>query len=144
MPANLDASRFVAWLAPKVRYDEILATAGIECPPPEQISDERRGRKKKGKTKALIERLLKFKKLVCLFINNLKMPFDNNQTERDVRNVKTKSKISGCFRSLKGAQNYLTIMSYLSTARKHGIDAFTALTAAFDGHAEIILGQDSE
>ena len=35
-------------------------------------------------------------------------------------------------------------MSYLSTARKHGIDAFTALTAAFDGHAEIILGQDSE
>ena len=125
-------------------YDEILATAGIECPPLEQISDGRRGRKKKGKTRALIERLLKFKKSVCLFINNLKVPFDNNQAERDVRNVKTKSKISGCFRSLKGAQNYLTIMSYLSTARKHGIDAFTALTAAFDGHAKIILGQGSE
>ena len=79
-----------------------------------------------------------------MFINNLKVPFDNNQADRDVRNVKTKSKISGCFRRLKGAQSYLTIVSYRSTARKHGIDTFTALTAAFDGHAEIILGQGSE
>lgn len=89
------------------QYDVILATAGIECPPPEQISDEKRGRKKKGKTRALLERLIKFKKSVCLFINNLKVPFDNNQAERDVRNVKTKSKIYGCFRSLKRSSELL-------------------------------------
>ena len=79
-----------------------------------------------------------------MFINNLKVTFDNNQAEGNVRNVKTKSKISGCFRSLKGAQKYLSIMSFLRTARKHGIDAFTALTATLGGHTEIILGQGSE
>ena len=121
-------------------YDELMALAEIECPPPKCPPEGKRGRKKKGKARALLERLIRFKESVCLFIRNFKVPFDNNQAERDVRNVKTKSKVSGCFRSLKGAQNYLTIMSYLSTARKHGIDAFAALTAAFTGHAEIILG----
>ena len=82
---------------------------------------------------------------MCLFIHNFAVPFDNNQDERDIRNVKTKSKVSGCFRSVKGAQNYLTITSFLSTARKQGIDAIVALTSAFNGKAEkIILGVGSE
>ncbi|PWM83746.1 MAG: hypothetical protein DBY31_01240 [Succinivibrio sp.] len=88
----------------------------------------------------MIERLIKLKASVCLFIHNFAVPFDNNQAERDVRNVKTKSKVSGCFRSMKGARNYLTITSFISTARKQGKDAFEALTAAFNGNAEIVLG----
>jgi len=59
--------------------------------------------------------------------------------ERDVRNVKTKAKVSGCFRSMQGAQNYLTIMSYISTGRKHGISAFESLKAAFEDRPEIVL-----
>ncbi len=59
--------------------------------------------------------------------------------ERDVRNVKTKTKVSGCFRTESGAQNYLNIMSYLSTGRKHGISVYEAMTAAFSGNAEIVL-----
>lgn len=50
-----------------------------------------------------IERLVKLKDSVCLFIKNFAVPFDNNQAERDVRNVKTKAKVSGCFQSKEGA-----------------------------------------
>lgn len=126
-------------------YDEIMAYANMECPPPIIQSQKKRGKRKKGKERSLIERLIKLKASVCLFIHNFAVPFDNNQAERDIRNVKTKSKVSGCFRSVKGAQNYLTITSFLSTARKQGIDAFVALTSAFNGKAEKnILGVGSE
>ena len=81
---------------------------------------------------------------MCRFTHNFAVPFDNNQAERDVRNVKTKTKVSGCFRSVKGAQDYLKIMSFISTGNKHGINAFDALTSAFSGNAKIILGEGSE
>lgn len=73
------------------------------------------------------------------FIRDFDVPFDNNQAERDVRNVKTKTKVSGCFRTESGAQDYLDIMLYISTGRKHDISAYEALTAAFAGNAEIVL-----
>ena len=81
---------------------------------------------------------------MCRFAHNFAVPFDSNQAERDVRNVKTKTKVSGCFRSIKGAQDYLKILSFISTGNKHGINAFDALTAAFSGNVKIILGKGTE
>ena len=121
-----------------------MSYADKECPPPEFPKERKRGKIRRGKTKALIERLKKFKDDVCRFAHNFAVPFDNNQAERDVRNVKTKTKVSGCFRSVKGAQDYLKIMSFISTGNKHGINAFDALTAAISGNAKIILGEGSE
>ena len=74
-----------------------------------------------------------------LFVHDFRVPFDNNQAERDIRNVKTKVKVAGCFRSLGGANDYLGIMSYLGTGRKHGVDPFKALAAAFKGQSRIVL-----
>ena len=120
-------------------YDAILKMADLECPDPSINAPRKRGRKKKGKERCLIERLMRLKDAVCLFIHDFNVPFDNNQAERDIRNVKTKGKVSGCFRTDKGAQDYLDVMSFLSTGKKHGISVFDALTAAFSGNAEIIL-----
>ena len=120
-------------------YDRLMKLADEECPLPANPQKKKKGRKKKGKERSLIERLMALKASVCLFTRNFDVPFDNNQAERDVRNVKTKTKVSGCFRTESGAQNYLDIMSYISTGRKHRVSAYEALTAAFAGNAEIVL-----
>ena len=120
-------------------YDLIMALAEKECPCPARTGRKKRGRWKKGKERSLIERLIKYKASVCLFAYDFAVPFDNNQAERDLRGVKSKQKISGCFRTHEGAQIYLDIMSYLSTGLKHGVNVFDALLAAFDGNSDIVL-----
>lgn len=122
-----------------LEYDRIMKMADEECPAPPDQHPNSKGRKKKGKERALIERLIKLKASVCLFTRDFRVPFDNNQAERDVRNVKTKTKVAGCFRTERGAQDYLDVMSYISTGRKHGVSAYEALTAAFAGNAKIVL-----
>ena len=119
-------------------YDDIIKTAYEENPLPE-TSAKKRGRKIKSKVLNLICRLDNYKASVCLFIKNLCVPFDNNQAERDLRMVKVKTKVSGCFRSEEGAQEYLTIMSYIGCANKHHINAFTAIREALNGNPDIIF-----
>ena len=119
-------------------YDDIIKTAYEENPLPE-TSAKKRGRKKKSKVLNLICRLDNYKASVCLFIKNLCVPFDNNQAERDLRMVKVKTKVSGCFRSEEGAQEYLTIMNYIGCANKHHINAFTAIREALNGNPDIIF-----
>jgi transposase len=120
------------------RYNEIIAHAYAENPYVE-TKDKKRGRKKKGKTLALIERLSLHKKSICMFIHKFVVPFDNNQAERDIRMIKVKTKVSGCFRSNEGASNYLKIMSYVGTAKKHGYSAFKAIQQAISGNPSFIF-----
>ena len=62
------------------------------------------------------------------------VPFTNNEAERALRPVKTQVKISGCHQSETGANSWLTIRSYLDSARKHGLSAFDAIRRAFIGN----------
>lgn len=111
------------------QYDCLIEAAKADNPICTN-SDGKRGRPKKGKVRSLIERLENYKAQVCLFAWDFAVPFDNNQAERDIRMLKVKQKVSGCFRTLKGASDFASIMSYLSTARKHGILAFQAVKLA--------------
>jgi len=125
----------------ELKYDALIKLAHEQNPLPPENKNERkkRGRKKKGKTLALIERLETHKASVCLFIHNFNVPFSNNLSERDIRMIKTKTKVSGCFRSLLGAENYLKIMSYVGTAKKHGKSAFKAIQQAISGNPSFFL-----
>lgn len=114
-------------------YGRIMDVADRECPPLPEPKVRRRGRRKKGRERSLIERLRDNEDSICLFVRDFRVPFENNQAERDVRNVKTKVKVSGCFRSEEGASNYVELMSYLSTCRKHGIGVYEAYLSAFRG-----------
>ena len=67
------------------------------------------------------------------FRDDLTIPFDNNQAERDVRLLKTQQKVSGGFRSAAGADAFTRIRGYLSTLRKQGIGLLDALRSLFTG-----------
>jgi transposase len=66
-----------------------------------------------------------------------RVPFDNNAAERDFRMVKIKQKVSGCLRTLTGAQDFAAMRSYLSTAAKHGRRPFDVLTELTNGNVWI-------
>jgi len=68
------------------------------------------------------------------FLTELRVPFDNNQAERDLRMPKIKQKISGCCRSDTGAENFAILRFYLSTRRKQSDDTLNSLVLTFQGN----------
>jgi transposase len=92
------------------------------------------GRTRQGKAANLLDRLEDYDLSVLAFLTDPQVPFTNNQGEQDIRMIKVKQKISGCFRTLPGAQTFARIRGYLSTCRKQGRDLW-------DACHQLIIGQ---
>jgi transposase len=111
-------------------YDLICQQGQEQEPPPEKT----RGKSRRSKGRNLLERLIKHKDLVLAFAREEKVPFTNNQAERDIRPVKGKLKVAGCLRTSTGAAHYARIQGFVSTARKQKQNVFQQLCNAFSGN----------
>lgn len=114
------------------RYDEIICRGFADNPftPPKE---KKKGRLKRPPPLNLLIRLRDYKSETLAFMYDFRVPFDNNAAERDVRMMKVKQKVSGCFRTVEGAERFASIRGYISTARKNSKNIFEAIKDAFNG-----------
>ena len=82
----------------------------------------------------LLNRLSKRQEEVLEFLYQVEVPFDNNLAERDVRMTKTKQKISGCFRTEKGAHCFARIRGFISTCQKQGLTIIESIETILRGN----------
>lgn len=112
-------------------YDELISAGRAANPPPPPTG--RRGAPRLGKTGSLLRRLDQRREEVLRFASDLRVPFTNNQAERDLRMAKLQMKISGCWRTTGGADTFCALRSYTATARKNGASVLDALTDLLNG-----------
>jgi len=125
------------------KYDEIIEI-GIGENPIEIKTNSKRGRPKNSKPLCLLQRLTKYKNEVLHFSKNFIVPFGNNQAEQDVRMIKVKQKISGCFRTIEGANDFFKLYSIISTGRKNNESATDVLRAIFNNRKPAFILGGSE
>jgi transposase len=124
------------------RYDELTEVgwevnglpaerAGPDGSVWEKVVKPAKGVDRQGMNLSLRVRLRKEE--VLRFMLDFRVPFDNNQAERDLRMVKLQQKIGGCFRTEEGVRDFCRVRGYVSTMRKRGHEVLGAIEAALRG-----------
>ncbi len=127
---QLTEKRKNPWLK---KYRDIIALGWDANPLPEAPRKKKRGRPKKTKAQNLLARLGDYESSVLAFLHDINVPFTNNLAEQDIRMIKLRLKISGCFRTLQGAKQFARIRSFLSTTRKQGCNILQSISQAITG-----------
>jgi len=134
MPENCLAAESSELESILLRYDGLIQEGLAQnlSSPEVKPKKKKRGRPKQSKAKNLLDRLRDFKDQVLAFLVHPRIPFDNNQGERDIRMAKLKQKISGCFRGPDGGEIFSRIRGYVSTLRKNDLNILEGIQSAFD------------
>ncbi len=112
-------------------FHQICQRGFAEEPIPIKI-EGKKGKIAKSKGRNLLERLSANQDAILSFAFHEGLPFTNNQAERDIRAVKTKQKVSACFRTVAGANHYARIQGFISTIRKQNQNPFQNLKSVFE------------
>jgi transposase len=112
------------------RYQHLVQLGLLANPPPTERTRQR-GAIKKSEPLTLLLRLQEHHDLILRFMTNFEVPFTNNQAETDLRMMKLRQKISGCFRTVAGSATFCTLRSYLATMKKQGVHLLTALASTY-------------
>jgi transposase len=120
------------------QYDQIVAEAGkLYEPLQRKKGPSKKPREREspivGAARKLVNRLGAKRDEILLFMRDFRVPFDNNQAERDLRMLKVKQKISGCFRTESGAEEFCRVRSYVSTMKKQGHGIMEVIKSIFAG-----------
>lgn len=111
-------------------YKDIIDKGKLECPIP---VDEKTGKLKKNEAHRLLTKLEEYDIETLSFMYDFDIPFDNNLIERDIRMMKLRQKISGCFRGKESPKVFCRIRGYISTCRKNGQKVLDSLVKAVKG-----------
>ncbi len=114
----------------EAEYDTLIEK-GFEAFPIQPRPPDYKGRYAQHTVTNLLIRLRNHREAVLAFLHHPEVPFDNNLAERDLRMMKVKQKISGCFRTWQGAEVFAAVRTYLVTARKQGVSMLHAAYLVF-------------
>ncbi|MCP3775782.1 IS66 family transposase [Paenibacillus sp. MZ04-78.2] len=117
------------------RYEQVIRLGHSENPPPPPPppdAPKKKGRVKQSKAKNLLDRI-ENRNAVLAFMYDFRIPFTNNEAERIVRMVKLQQKISGTFRSEKGAGVFCRIRSYVATLQRQKLPILEYIRRALEG-----------
>lgn len=122
---GLEPGGLAGWNA---RIDEVVALGWAQNPAPEGGWPVKR-----PVSVNLLDRFVTHRAEFLRFATDFRVPFTNNAAEQAVRPVKIRQKISGCLRTMTGAQAFCALRSYLDTGRKQQRDMLSILRQLHDG-----------
>lgn len=123
------------WQSCEKDLAQLLFAANAELEEDDRLTWERsqaRGLIGQSYPRRLLNRLIKHRDWVLIFLYDPSVPFTNNQAERDMRMLKVKQKVSGRFKTEEGAREYCRIWSYIMTMQNREINKHHALTQLFE------------
>ena len=113
------------------KYDRIVTAALNKYKKPKKTG--KKGRPSKGRERALFERFRDYKKGVLMFLHDFEVPASNNTAELCAKGLKSKLKVSECFRGATGPDDFCIVKSILESSRKHGLNHLEILRDLFSG-----------